>query len=82
VVCVEVAMSDLHQYQAIVRLKTLDIWDLDGRENEIAEIANWVDELVGWHRDQYEAKLVSSKNEVHYWFKNEEHAVMCILRWQ
>ena len=68
-------------YKARITLKTRDIFNIDARIAEIAEIREWLDEQVNWQLGQYELKFLPSSHALDVWFKDKRHATMCNLRW-
>jgi hypothetical protein len=64
-----------------ISLKTNDHWDVDSRVNEIAEIRDWIDELVGWEPGAYSMRFHSSGQRMIVWFEHDEHAMFFKLRW-
>ncbi len=64
-----------------IRLKSNNIWDIDSRLNEVNQIRYWLDELTEWQPEYYSIRIHSSGGIMDVWFKKEEHAIMCSLRW-
>lgn len=71
-------MSD---YLATIKLKTNHIYNIDARLQEIDEITDWLENLVSWQPNKYEMQYRSSFDKLDIWFKEEKHAMACILRW-
>jgi len=70
-----------HNYRVSIQLNTTDIYDIDARVNEIRDLKDWVDQLVEWQPNQYSFNMIYAVSILDVWFKEEKHAVMCILRW-
>ena len=64
-----------------VRLKTNDIFSVDNRLAEVREMKEWLDELVEWDKSKYSLTFHSSGARLVIWFEEDEHAIMCKLRW-
>lgn len=62
-------------------LTTQNIWDIEGRVDEIKSIRDWLDELTEWQDEAYTMSIHSSATRVTVWFKKEEHAFLCRLKW-
>lgn len=62
-------------------LTTQNIWDVDGRVAEINTIRSWLDNLTEWQPDLYTMTIHGSATRVTVWFKKEEHAFLCRLKW-
>ena len=64
-----------------IPFRTVSIFDVVGRINEIKQVREWIDELVEWQLDQYEINIVRTENRIDVWFREERHAIWCTLRW-
>lgn len=69
------------QYRVDVPLRTTYIYDIEARVNEVRDIVDWVDEQVGWQKDQYEVNIRVSSAKIVFWFKDEQIAMLTALRW-
>lgn len=67
--------------QVQIKLKTKDIWDIESRVTEIQEMKEWIDELVEWDKSKYSFNFHASGAKLVIWFEEQEHAIMCKLRW-
>jgi hypothetical protein len=74
-------IRDELDYPVRIRLRTTDIFDIRARSEEIHSIIKYLDDLTEWHPYMYEIKYLSEHSELDVWFKEEQHAVMCALRW-
>ena len=68
-------------YPVRIQLKTTDIFDIRARSEEIQTIIEYLDDLTDWRSNMYDIKYLSAHSELEVWFKEEQHAVMCALRW-
>jgi hypothetical protein len=64
-----------------ITLKTNDIWDITSRVNEIAEIREYICELVEWDDTLFDIRYHSSGRKMIVWFEQDEHALLFKLRW-
>jgi hypothetical protein len=64
-----------------IKLRTQNIFDVDSRINEIREIKEWLDELTEWQEDKYSMKVHFQGRKLAVWFEDDEHAILCKLRW-
>jgi hypothetical protein len=74
-------MTDDFPYDVRIPLKTTNIFDIDGRVQEVTDIREWIDAQVHWADDQYDMKYLAGHFALHIWFKQEKYATMCRLRW-
>ena len=75
------AMYQGLEYKVHVPLRTRDVWNVKDRTNEVQSIRDWLDELTEWQEAYYAMQFYSSGSKLNVWFKLEEHATMCALRW-
>ena len=54
---------------------------IEARADKVKEIRDWIDEQTDWQSDVYSMIYAANKSELHVWFKEEKHAMMCVLRW-
>lgn len=64
-----------------IKLQTNDIFDVESRLVEINQLRVWLDELTEWQPDSYTMRFHSSGQRVQVWFEDDEHAILCKLRW-
>jgi hypothetical protein len=75
-------MTDLCLHNVPVRLKpSLLAWDWEEHLIELNELRAWLDELTEWQPGMYELKFHSSGSQCVAWFADEQHAMLCALRW-
>jgi len=70
-----------HNYRVCIPLKTKDIYDVDSRLDKIRELIFWINQLVEWQTDQYSFHTRYTSDILDVWFKDEKHAIMCVLMW-
>lgn len=73
--------DDTRLYNVPVRLKIKEIWNWEQRLIEVNELRVWLDEITDWQPDMYELKFHSSGSQCVAWFADEQHAMLCALRW-
>ena len=65
-----------------IPLRNTNVYDIEGRIEELQAIESWILELVDYDRSQYIALLKIRNNSIlQAWFKEERHAIACQLRW-
>lgn len=65
-----------------IPLRTSKIWDsVEDRVNEVSEIREWILELVRWDENLFSIKYLATRDSLTVWFKHEEHANWCAMRW-
>jgi hypothetical protein len=69
-----------HNHRVKIKLKE-NIWDIAGRIEDIQTIRDWIAELTEWQEDEYTMNIYSSGGIMDVWFKKEEYATLCALRW-
>ena len=75
-------MTDLCLHNVPVRLKTRNlIWNTEARLIEINELRAWLDELTEWQPGMYELRFHNNGSRCVAWFADEQHAMLCALRW-
>ena len=75
-------MTDLCLHDVSVRLKPRDlVWEWEDRLIELNELRAWLDEITEWQQGMYELRFHSSGSRCVAWFADEQHAVLCALRW-
>jgi hypothetical protein len=78
-------IDEQHDHRVRISLKTRDIWDIDERVLEVAQIRAWLDELTDWQPEAYSMRYYHDHPDygsvVDVWFKHEHHAVACALKW-
>jgi hypothetical protein len=75
-------MTDLRLHDVSVRLKTRGFaWGPEARLIELNELRAWLDEITEWQPDMYELRFHSSGRQCVAWFVDEQHAMLCDLRW-
>lgn len=74
-------MRDNRMYDVPIRLRTRNIWDVEDRLIEINEIRTWLDEITDWQLDMYELRFHSSGQKCVAWFADEQHAMLCALKY-
>ena len=74
-------MTDLCLYNVPVKLKIRNDLDWEERLIEVNELRAWLDEITEWQPGMYELKFHSSGSRCVAWFAEEQHAVLCALRW-
>jgi len=67
--------------QVQIKLKTKDIWDIESRVAEIQDLKEWIDELVEWDSTKYAIHFHASGAKIIIVFEEQEHAILCKLRW-
>jgi hypothetical protein len=67
--------------QVCVKFDTKDIFNIEARIEQAQEMKEWLDELVEWDERKYKMHFHSSGNKLIIWFEEQEHAIMCKLRW-
>ncbi len=76
-------MEDNRLHRVPVRLKIRD-WravDVEDRLIELNELRVWLDQITEWQPDMYELRFHSSGSQCVAWFADEQHAMLCALRW-
>jgi len=68
-------------HKAIIPLQTSNMWDVESRILEIQGIREWIERLVEWDTSQFTIHYRTNGKELIVWFEQEEHALMCTLRW-
>ena len=71
----------MNTHRAFVPLKTNNIFDTQTRLDEVKTIMEWVNELVEWDKSRFEVSYSSQGNGLTIWFRDEQDAVFCQLRW-
>ena len=71
----------MKEYPVCIKLKTTNVFDSVARMQEIRTIQEYLDELTEWQPKMYSMKYLKSHYSIEVWFKEEQHAVMCALRW-
>lgn len=74
-------IAENHNHRVKIHLKTADVWNIEDRIAEVHTIRYWVDELTEWQEDMYSVNIHNSAGIMDIWFKEENHAVLCALRW-
>lgn len=74
-------INDNLNHHVFVVLKSKDIWNVKSRLDEIADIRDWILELVGWDKDKFYIRYLSATECLDIWFEEERHAVACALKW-
>jgi hypothetical protein len=75
-------MTDLCLHNVLVRLKTRDlVWGWEDHLIEINELRAWLDELTEWQPGMYELRFHNNGSRCVAWFADEQHAMLCALRW-
>jgi hypothetical protein len=64
-----------------IKLNTFDIYDIDSRMQELAEVREWISELVSWNEKMFAITYRGSEQKIIVWFEKDEHATLCALRW-
>lgn len=64
-----------------IALRSKNIYNVCERLEEIFAIKEWLDELVLWDKNMYSMKYLGSSNSLDVWFHDEDHALICALRW-
>ena len=64
-----------------ITLHHRDIWDPQGRMIEVTRIRSWLDELVEWQPNQYQIQPLLSTHRLNVWFRHEQHAVACAIKY-
>lgn len=54
--------------------------DFDSKLQAVVEFREWLDELVEWQPNQYHW-VMRRDGSLDVWFVQQEHAIMCSLRW-
>lgn len=63
-----------------VRLGSATPGDFDAILQAVVEFREWLDELVEWQPGQYHW-VMRRDGSVDVWFVQQEHAIMCSLKW-
>jgi hypothetical protein len=75
-------MTDLCLHNVPVRLKPRDlVWDWEEHLIEINELRTWLDEITEWQPGMYELRFHNNGSRCVAWFADEQHAMLCALRW-
>ena len=74
-------IDDNLNHHVFVSLKSRDLWNINSRLDEIADIRDWILELVEWNKDKFYIRYLSATERLDIWFEEERHAVACALRW-
>jgi hypothetical protein len=75
-------MTDLRLHDVPVRLKPRDlVWEWEDHLIELNELRAWLDEITEWQPGMYELKFHNNGSRCVAWFADEQHAVLCALRW-
>lgn len=72
---------DDQNYRVNIKLSTTDIFDVESRLIEINQLRSWLDELTEWQPEEYSMTFHASGSRVIVWFRNQDDALMCKLRW-
>lgn len=68
------------EYVVQVRLGSATPGDFDAILQAVVEFREWLDELVEWQPGQYHW-VMRRDGSVDVWFVQQEHAIMCSLKW-
>ena len=74
-------INDNLNHRVFVTLKSKDFWNIKSRLDEVADIRDWIFELVEWNKDKFYIRYLSATEQLDIWFEEERHAVACALKW-
>lgn len=69
-----------HDYRVQLKFKA-GLYNSEARLQQLNEIRAWLDELTEWQPDMYSLRFHSSGTIIDIWFLEENHAIMCALKW-
>ena len=74
-------MTDNRLYRISVRVTISNWWHWETKLIQINELRTWLDEITEWQPDMYELKFHSSGGQCVVWFADEQHAMLCALKY-
>ena len=70
---------DDHIHKAVIQINQCEsLADVEPMHTRVSELLDIVNEIVEWNTDEYWIRI--TKGRIIFWFKQERHALLTILR--